>query len=187
LSGTRVDPYRVSHPMPRERIAHLETLVKSSPHFDKKDPEALQQRHDMMRAKIAVYTQGQAAASRLISKMRGSLAAQYGEAQLAMLFGNRRDALKKADALIKQHPKNPYFHELRGEVLLRMNQAEQAAASYAKAAQLDPAKSSVLRISYGQALIATGKRDSVNKAVSVINEALSRDKENFNGYTFLAQ
>src|SRR5690606_21080815 len=28
LSGARVDPYRVSHPMPRERIANLETMVK---------------------------------------------------------------------------------------------------------------------------------------------------------------
>ena len=59
LSGARVDPYQVSHPMPRERIQNLQTLAKSSPYFDKKDPPELQQRHDMMRAKIAVFTQGQ--------------------------------------------------------------------------------------------------------------------------------
>lgn len=187
LSGARVDPYRISHPMPRERIANLETLVKASPHYDKKDSEALQQRHDMMRAKIAVYTQGQSGASRLLSKMRGTIAGQYGDAQMAMLFGNRRDALKKADALVKQQPKNPYFHELRGDILLRMNQADKAAAAYAQAVQLDPAKSSIIQISYGQALIATGKPDSVKKAISVINDALSRDKENFNGYSYLAQ
>ena len=187
LSGARVDPYQVSHPMPRDRIANLETLVKSSPHYDTKDSEALQQRHDMMRAKIAVYTQGQSAASRLFKKMPGSLAAQYGEAQAALLFGNPRNALKKADALVKVQPKNPYFQELRGDILLRANQPEKAAEAYARAVQLDPAKSGILPIAYGQALIATGKPDSIKKAVAVIKEGLSRDKENFNGYAYLAQ
>ena len=187
LSGARVDPYQVSHPMPRDRIANLETLVKSSPHYDTKDSEALQQRHDMMRAKIAVYTQGQSAASRLFKKMPGSLAAQYGEAQAALLFGNPRNALKKADALVKIQPKNPYFHELRGDILLRANQPESAAEAYARAVQLDPAKSGILPIAYGQALIATGNPDSIKKAVAVIREGLSRDKENFNGYAYLAQ
>ena len=187
LSGARVDPYQVSHPMPRDRIANLETLVKSSPHYDTKDSEALQQRHDMMRAKIAVYTQGQSAASRLFKKMPGSLAAQYGEAQAALLFGNPRNALKKADALVKIQPKNPYFQELRGDILLRANQPGKAAEAYARAVQLDPVKSGILPISYGQALIATGKPDSIKKAVTVIKEGLSRDKENFNGYAYLAQ
>jgi predicted Zn-dependent protease len=41
--------------------------------------------------------------------MPGSIAAQYGEAQAALLFGNPKAALKKADALIKLQPKNPYF------------------------------------------------------------------------------
>ena len=187
LSGAKIDPYQVSHPMPRDRIANLETLVKSSPHYDNKDSEALQQRHDMMRAKIAVYTQGQAAASRLFRKMPGSLAAQYGEAQAALLFGNPKNALKKADALIKIQPNNPYFHELRGDVLLRGNQPQKAAEAYARAVQLDPAKSGILPIAYGQALIATGKPEAVKQAVVEIKEGLGRDKENFNGYAYLAQ
>jgi predicted Zn-dependent protease len=187
LSGTRVDPYQVSHPMPRDRIANLEVLVKASPYYDKKDSEALQQRHDMMRAKIAVYTQGQAAASRLFKKMPGSIAAQYGEAQAALLFGNPKAALKKADALIKLQPKNPYFQELRGDILLRANQPQKAAEAFARAVQLDPAKSGILPIAYGQALIATGKPEAAKQAVSLIREGLSRDKENFNGYAYLAQ
>ena len=186
LSGARVDPYRISHPTPRDRIANLETLVKASPNYGKKDSEALQLRHDMMRAKIAVYTQGQAAAARLAKNM-SPLAAQYADAMIALRFGNPRNALRKADALVKQQPQNPYFHELRGDILLRANQPEKAAGAYAQAAKLDPAKSSILQISYGQALIATGKPDSVKRAVTVINEGLSRDKENFNGYSYLAQ
>ena len=66
LSGTQVDPYQVSHPMPQERIANLETLAKASPYFDTVDPPALQLRHDMMRAKIAAFTQGGQRPSRAV-------------------------------------------------------------------------------------------------------------------------
>ena len=68
LSGTQVDPYQISHPMPQERIANLEALATASPYFDAVDPPALQLRHDMMRAKIAAFTQGGTTLSRLFRK-----------------------------------------------------------------------------------------------------------------------
>ena len=68
LSGTQVDPYQISHPMPQERIANLEALATASPYFDAVDPPALQLRHDMMRAKIAAFTQGGSTLSRLFRK-----------------------------------------------------------------------------------------------------------------------
>jgi predicted Zn-dependent protease len=52
---------------------------------------------------------------------------------------------------------------------------------------LDPAKSGILEISYGQALIATGKPEALKKAVSAIGRGLERDEEYLNGYTYLAQ
>ncbi|MET2827019.1 M48 family metalloprotease [Mesorhizobium shangrilense] len=187
LSGTQIDPYRISHPMPQERIANLEVLVKQSPYVDKIDPPALQQRHDMMRVKIAVYMEGQAALSRLVRKMPGSLAAQYGDAQATYLYGNLGAALVKTNALIKAQPKNPYFQELRGDILMKANNPKDAAEAYAKAVSLDSARSGLLPVSYGQALMAIGTPDSLKKAVAQINNGLGRDKENADGYRYLAQ
>ena len=65
LSGTKIDPYQISHPVPRERIANLESLAQASPYFNTQDSPTLQERHDLMRAKIAVFTQGAEGASRL--------------------------------------------------------------------------------------------------------------------------
>lgn len=187
LSGARVDPYQVSHPMPRERIANLETVAKKSPYFDKTDSEALQLRHDMMRVKIAVYTQGQAAASRLLRKDPGGLASRYGDAQATYQFGDLRSALSKTDALIKSQPKNAYIHELRGDILMKSNKPAAAVDSYAMAVRLDPAKSGILPISLGQAYIAMGTPDSLKKAVAEIRKGLDRDRENTSGYRYLAQ
>ncbi|MER8961482.1 M48 family metalloprotease [Mesorhizobium sp. M0701] len=187
LSGAQVDPYRISHPMPQERIANLEVLVKQSPYVDKVDPPALQQRHDMMRIKIAAYMQGQAAASRLMRKNPGSVASRYGDAQMTYLFGNLASALTKTNALIKEQPKNPYFQELRGDILMKANRPKDAADAYAKSVSLDPARSGLLPVSYGQALMAIGTQDSLKKAVAQINTGLGRDRENAAGYRYLAQ
>ncbi|MBB6466646.1 putative Zn-dependent protease [Aminobacter lissarensis] len=186
LSGARVDPYQVSHPMPRDRIANLETLARESPFFDKKDSEALQQRHDMMRVKIAAYTQGQAAASRLLRSTDG-LASRYGDAQSTYLFGDLRSALTKTDALIKSQPKNAYFHELRGDILMKSNKPAAAAEAYTTAVRLDTAKSGILPIALGQTYLAVGTPDALKKAVVEIRKGLDRDRENASGYRYLAQ
>ena len=187
LSGAQVDPYRISHPMPQDRIANLEVLVKQSPNVDRLDPPALQQRHDMMRVKIAVYMEGQAGLARLMRKMPGSLAAQYGDAESTYLFGNIATALAKTNALIKAQPKNAYFQELRGDILMKANKPKEAADAYAKAVSLDPARSGLLPVSLGQALMAVGTPESLKKAVVQINNGLQRDKENAAGYRYLAQ
>jgi len=187
LSGARVDPYQVSHPMPRERIANLEHLAAASPYYDKADPPALQERHDMMRAKIAVYTQGQAAGARLLRKIQGTLAGQYADAMQAYLYGNLASAVKKTEALVKAAPKNPYFQELRGDTLMKANRPAEAAQAYHAAVKLDPAKSGMLRIGLGQALVAMGTPQSLKQAVDELSIALESDKENPAGYRFLAQ
>ena len=187
LSGTQVDPYRISHPMPQERIANLEALVKQSPYVDKVDPPALQQRHDMMRIKIAAYMQGQAAVARLMRKNPGSLASRYGDAQQTYLYGNPGAALAKTAALIKEQPKNPYFQELRGDILMKVNKPRDAADAYAKAVSLDAARSGLLMVSLGQALMAIGTPDSLRKAVAQLNNGIGRDKENADAYRYVAQ
>ncbi|KXF77286.1 peptidase [Paramesorhizobium deserti] len=187
LTGTRVDPYRISHPMPRERIANLETLAHKSPYFDKKDPESLQLRHDMMRAKIAAYTGASGGAMRIFRNNPRGTAARYGDAISTYLNGSPKSALAKMDALIKEQPKNPYFQEIRGEILLKANDPAGAAKAFQRAAALDPNKSSLIRMSYGRALMLTGSRDNMPAAIRELKAGIVRDPEFPAGYGYLAQ
>lgn len=187
LTGANIDPYQISHPVPRERIANLKTLVEQSRYYERRDPPALQQRHDLMRAKIAAYTAGQNAVARLFRNNPGSLPALYGDAILTYLYGNPRDALAKVDRLIASQPNNAYFHELRGEILIKANRPREAADAYAKAISLAPSSSGLLRVGYGQALLATGQPDLVRKAAAELKSGLAQEPEYVNGYRFLAQ
>ncbi len=187
LSGARIDPYQVSHPMPRDRIANLTERAQKSQYFGAMDPPALQLRHDMMRAKIAAFTGGQGATSRMFRKDARGIPALYGDAITTYLYGNPRAALSKIDALIKQQPQNAYFHEMRGDILMKANRASEAADAYARAVKLDPSRSGLINVSYGQALLAVGSPDAVKRAVTEINKGIERDRENPSAYRPLAQ
>ncbi len=187
ISGTQVDAYRISHPLPRDRIANLTTLAHQSPYFEKKDPEALQLRHDMARAKIAAYSGGLGSLQRMFRNNPRGVGARYGDAIYTFLNGNPRNAIPKIDALIKEQPKNPYFREIKGEMLLKANNPTGAAAEFKQAAALDPRKSSLIRMSYGRALMLTGNKANMEAAIRELKAGMVRDPEFSEGYGYLAQ
>lgn len=187
FSGARIDPYQISHPMPRERIATLETLARESRFFDRTDPPALQQRHDLMRAKIAAYTQGAQATQRIFRNDPRGLPALYGDAIATFLHGDIRTALGKIDALVRAHPNNAYFHEMRGEMLMKANRPADAAEAIATAIRLDQSRSGLLRVARGRALVNTGRADLLPRAIEEIRTGLDRTPEFAAGYRILAQ
>ncbi|MDP2732398.1 MAG: M48 family metalloprotease [Hoeflea sp.] len=187
LSGVQVDQYQISHPLPRERIALLEELARKSKYFDVNDPERLNDRHQLMRAKIAAYTGGASAVARLFSTDRSSLAARYGDAIATDLAGNSAASLTKLDALIKEQPGNPYFHEFRGEVLIKLRKSDEAIKAFAKAAKLDPAKSPLIRARLGFALMASGQPANMGRAIEELRASVQGEPDNFSAYRHLSQ
>jgi len=186
LSGTRIDPYRISHPLPRERIAALETLARKSPYFDKKDSPALQQRHDMARAKIAANTGNFSMLRRMFSSNPHGLPARYGEAITAIENSSPKTALAKVRLLVNDQPDNAYFQELLGDALIRANDPAAAAQAYKKAAMLDTRKSSQIRISYGRALLLTNNSNNISLAVNEIKSGIKSEPAYAPAYSFLA-
>lgn len=187
LSGVQVDQYQISHPLPRERIALLEELARNSNHFNAADPARLVARHNLMRAKIAAYTGGAQAVARLFSNDRGSLAARYGAAIATDLAGNSASSLKQMDKLIREQPKNPYFHEFRGEVLMKLRKNDAAVKAFASAVKLDRAKSPLIRARLGFALVASGKPGNMKRAIQELRASLQAEPDNFNAYRHLSQ
>lgn len=187
LAGVQVDQYQISHPLPRERIALLEELARKSPHFDAQDSPQLIQRHQLMRAKIAAYTGGAGAVARLFPNDRGSLAARYGDAIATDLAGSSAAALKKMDALIKEQPKNPYFHEFRGEVLIKLRKNDDAIKAFSQAVKLDRAKAPLIRARLGFALLASGKPGNMGRAIEELRGSLQGEPDNFSAYRHLSQ
>ncbi|MBS7540239.1 M48 family metallopeptidase [Ancylobacter lacus] len=169
----RVDPYVLSHPMARERVAALEDLVAKSPYRDAKDPPALQARHDMMRAKLVAFTEPPDSVARRYPLSDTSLPARYARAISAYRYGNVNDAVRQFDALIAQNPSNPYFQELKGQALLESGRAREAIAPLRRASTLSGGNA-LIRMLLGQALVAAGDKSSTEEAIRELNFSLQQ-------------
>ncbi|RCL04103.1 MAG: peptidase [Candidatus Tokpelaia sp. JSC189] len=186
LSSTRIDPYRISHPLPRERITALEKLAKESVYFNKKDSAELQLRHNMARAKIAGNMGNFTMMRRMFASNPQGLPARYGEAILALENATPQVALTKIRALVNEQPERPYFHELLGDAFIRTNNPSAAAEAYKKAVMLDPHKSSQIRFTYGRALLLTNNASDIRLAINEIKSSIKSDPTYTPAYSFLA-
>jgi predicted Zn-dependent protease len=179
------DPYVQSHPMPSERVAALQELARTSPHWDKKDSAELQLRHDMMRAKIYGFMEAPGTVMRRYPPTDMSLPARYARAISTYRHSNLRNAVTQIDALIEVQPNNPYFHELKGQALLEGGRAAEAVGPLRRAVQLAP-RPALIQIMLGQALVAMNDSKVADEAVTLLRTALVREPDTPEGYAQLA-
>ena len=87
------------------------------------------------------------------------------------------DALREADALLATDPDDPYFLELKGQVLLESGHPDEALAPLREATELtnnDP----LIASTFGHALVATEDPQHLDEAETVLRAAVGRDREN---------
>lgn len=171
-----LDPYLLSHPLPAERIALLQRLAAESPYRDAKDPPALQARHDLARAKLFGFVERPETVLNRYPPHDNSLASRYARSIVMHRTGRSSEALALIDGLLAAQPNNPYFHELRGQVLLESARPREAVASLRRAVQLAE-NAMPIRTLYGQALIALGDGASLEEAVRQLNVVTRREPD----------
>ena len=185
VSSRYIDPYLQSHPMPKERVAALEVVAKTSPYWGKKDPPELQQRHDLMRAKLSGFIERPETVLRRFPASDNSLPARYARAIVAYRHADLRSALAQIDALVQAQPNNPYFLELKGQALMENGRAADAIVPLRKAVALAP-NATLIEILLAQALVATNDPKHAAEAIPLLRVAVTREPDMPDGYSQLA-
>jgi predicted Zn-dependent protease len=180
-----IDPYLQTHPMPKERVAALEELVKTSPYWDKKDSPELQARHDLMRAKLYGYLDRSEIASNRYPASDQSLPARYARAIAASRFSDVRGSLTQIEALIEAQPQNPYFQEIKGQTLLEAGKPTEAIAPLRRAVQMAP-NPALIQILLGRALVESNDPAHLSEAISMLEASLVRESDSPEAYSQLA-
>ncbi len=180
------DPYLQSHPLPPDRIAAVEHLVRESKYFDKKDPPDLQRRHDMVRAKLVAFTWPSGRVLQRYPLTDQSEPARYARAISTYRYGSLASAQKQIGDLIAGNPSYPYFWELKGQELLETGNPKASLDPLRKAVSLAP-DASLIKILLGQALVAIGDKSLNNEAVNVLAPALQDDPDNAPGFRALGR
>lgn len=185
VSSRFIDPYVQTHPLPRERISQMTTLAPQSPFFDRRDPPALQLRHDMMRAKLSGFMEHFDTVLRRYPRSDTSLPARYARAIALYRSADLRRAVAEIDGLIREQPSNPYFWELKGQALLEGSRPREAIEPLRQAVALAP-QADLIRLLYGQALLATEDNRNLDAAIQQLSKGLQGEPDASVGFRQLA-
>lgn len=171
------DSYARTHPLTGERIQALEQVYSRDPAWGKPSDPALEARFQRVKAKLAGFVDDPKRTLALYPEYNKTVQARYARAYAWHKTAFPEKALGEIDSLLQTTPDDPYYLELRGQVLLESGRPDEALASLRRAVQHAP-NEPLLASLLGHALIATEKPDAFEEAKTVLKSAISRDNSN---------
>ena len=183
LVGRR-DPYLTTHPLTPERIEAFEQAAARSPYTNTPETPQFLDIHHRIVAKLMGFISPSAALQRF-SEADRSVPARYARAIALYRTGALGSALLTIDGLIKEYPNDPYFQELRGQMLYENGRAGEAVPSYRRAVQLLPAVG-IIKVDFARALLETNKPDADREAVRNLELAAQTESGSFDLWRLMA-
>jgi len=172
VPASQQSEYVQTHPLTQNRISTVENAVAQSKYKDKPYPAHWQDQHARIKAKLLGFIHREQVEWTYDTSDQ-SLPARYARV-LADYKENRiQSALEGIDTLIKEEPSNPYFYELKGQMLVDFGRVQEAIPAYEKAVQLRP-KDGLIRTALAHALIETAgsNKATLEKAIKNLHSAL---------------
>lgn len=184
-------PYFRSHPLSSHRIDSLREVVAESPHYDTPDTPEDIHKLTIMQAKLRSFIDPPQTTFINYPASNTSEYARLARAVAHFRAANLRDALRNIDSLIEEFPKNPYYYELKGQILFESGRAEDAVPSLREAVRLKP-DAPLLQMALGQALIsltpvAKPRETTLNEGVIYLKSTLTAEPENGFAWYLLSQ
>ncbi len=162
-----------THPLTRDRVEATRAAVERMPEAPPL-PASFDRMHDRMRAKLIGYLRPHRETLRLYPEDDPSITARYARA-IALYRANRpEEALAVIDGLIAAEPDNPFFHELKGQVLFENGKVVEALAPYRRATELMP-EAGLLHLALAHALIESGQPGSMEEALNHLKAAEAQE------------
>ena len=172
-----VDPFAQSHPMSAERADTLEQTLKSSPAWDKPTDPALEARFQRVKAKLTGFVQDPDVTLRQYPESDKSIPATYARAYAWHRAAYPDKANAEADRLVAAAPHDPYFLELKGQILLESGKPREALPAL-REAELRSNHEPLIAALLGHALISTEDPSYFDEARKVLRLAVQRDNQN---------
>ncbi len=174
LKRQRQDPYARTHPLTRDRLRAVKGYAAATKTRIKEPSKISAYWFARMNAKLTAF----------LGNPRATLRhkASKGNGEIALLrraiahhkTPNHKKALAEVNNLLKLRPKDPFYHELKGQILLESRNFGPAVTSYRNAMNLAPGEA-LIQSGLGKALLAVNSKQSNRDALSVLTRARSRD------------
>ncbi len=176
LAIPQEDSYGRTHPLSSERIASLEQIYKADPAWTRRTDAALEARFQRVKAKLLGYIDPRRATV-VYPESDRSIPAHYARAYAYHRGAYPEKAAAETDALLSASPDDPFFLELKGQVLLEGGHPVEAIAPLRRAVSRAP-NQPMIAVMLGHALVATEDPTKFAEAKQVLKSAVNRDNDN---------
>ncbi len=171
LYASNLDPYLQSHPLTEDRIIFMREQVALSPYTAVPIPDQLVDMHERMRAKLIGYLDPMPQVLARYPENDNSIYSRYARSIANMRISQSDKSLQLADSLLQDYPNDPFFWELRGDILKDAGRLEGAIAAYEKAVEILP-WAALIRVALAQSQLALNDDRLLPAATENLEEAL---------------
>ena len=176
-SQTDQDVFLSTHPLEGDRIATLKDVYEKDPAWTRPSDPALEERFRRIKAKLYGYLAEPHETLAAYPLSDTSVPAHYARAYAFHKEAFLDKAITETEALLTKAPADPYFLELKGQILLEAGKPAEALATLRRATDLS-GNSPLIATTFGHALIATENRANLAEAQRVLKTAVARDRDN---------
>ena len=168
--------YSRTHPLTGERIASLTEVYRKDPAWTRPTAPDVEARFQRIKAKLFGYLDPKQAVIRYPESDK-SAPAHYARAYAYHRGSFPEKARSEAEALLKLSPEDPFFLELKGQILLEGGQPKAAIAPLRAAVARAPDQPMIAAM-LGHALVASDDPANLKEAKQVLKAAIGRDNDN---------
>jgi len=186
FSDERRFPYFRSHPLSSQRIEQLRRPVEQASNYGRVDSPERMAQHALVIAKIRAFMEPPTQTLWTYPETDTSIAARYARAIAWYRDGQTDRALAAVDAMLADDPENPFYWELKGQILFEEGRPVLAVEAHRRSVELLPT-APLLRINLAHALIETNDRANLDEAVDQLKRATALEGDNPLAWRLLAQ
>ncbi|SDW29805.1 Putative Zn-dependent protease, contains TPR repeats [Ruegeria halocynthiae] len=173
LNPVNQDPYMRSHPTSRERLRAAESFLDEF--GDKAEQNAnADYWFARVKGKLSAFLRSPTWTMRRSAEEKDRDIRLMREAAAHHQNRDLSRARAAIDGALKIRPDDPFFYELKGQILLENRRVGEAVDAYATAVEMAPNNALILA-GYGRALLANGR---TKQALQVLEKARARDYRN---------
>lgn len=169
------DSFDRTHPLSSERIEALEQKLKMDPAWSEPVDPGLDARFQRVKAKLLGFTDPKQAIQKY-PESNQSVPAHYARAYAYHLGGYPEKALSEANALLASDSQDPYFLELKGQILLESGKPKDAVPVLREAVERS-GDAPMIAAMLGHALVETQDAKNLAEAKQVLKAAVNRDNQ----------
>ncbi len=174
----KLNPYTQNHPLTSERVDYIRAHIKSSNPQNYKDFSSnLKEQYKMAIIKLIAFLDPPSKTLQAYPATDKSNYALYARAIAYYREPNIQKSLSEIDQLINRQVNNPYYHEMKGQILFENGRINEAINSYSAAKKLLP-HSPLIKIELASAYLATENPAQAQLAINDLQQALVKEPDN---------